>query len=48
MASVLQIVALLGVLLGICLIWGYEWAVLVGSAGVLVVGVALERPRGSG
>lgn len=48
MASVLQLVAIVGVLIAVCLIWGYEWSILVGSAAALVVGVALEQPRGSG
>lgn len=44
MASVIQLVGLLGLVAAVCLIWGFEWAVLVGSAATVAVGVALERP----
>lgn len=42
MASLLQVVALVGLVVGVCAIWGWEWAVLSGSLSLLLVGVALE------
>lgn len=44
MASVVQFVALVGLIVGVVLLWGVEWAVLLGSGGLLAVGVAMERP----